>query len=173
VSEPVTRCALHPDRPAPFAEGEGRYCERCRAGIEAARRSAPPGNAALRCSALYLGGDSWRPIAAPGAAHWLGHELDVRVSPGRPACAAGRAARVLELVGTRRELVRELPIAGDLWVDLDGEGCGVVQSVRRAEEGVEIAIRGGLASRTLLGALDFYRDCGGRGRFHRSLALRA
>lgn len=171
MSAPVTQCCLHPDRPAVFSEGDRRYCDRCRAGIEAAWRAAPPGNA-FRCAALYTGGDSWRPIAAPGAAHWLGHELGIGVAPGRPACAAGRAARVQELLSGCRELVRELPIAGDLWVDLDGEGCGVVTVARRDENGVEISIRGGLTTRPQLGMLDFYRDCSGRGRFHRSIALR-
>lgn len=163
---------MHRDRPGVFSEGERRYCERCRAGIEAALRAAPPGNASLRCSAFYAGGDSWRPIAAPGAAHWLGHELGIRVPPGRPACAAGRAARVPELLSGYRELVRELPSAGDVWVDLDGEGCGLVKSARRDENGVEISIQGGLVHRPQLGLLDFYRDCSGRGRFHRSLGVR-
>jgi hypothetical protein len=172
VSAPVTRCCLHADRPGVASEGDRRYCERCRGGIEAARRAGTPGVASLGCAALYTGGDSWRPIQAPGAAHWLGHELRISVPPGRPACAAGRAARVSELLSGYRELVRELPGAGDLWVDLDGEGCGVVVLARRAAEGVEIAIRGGLVARPQLGMLDFYRDCSGRGRFHRSLALR-
>jgi len=172
VSAPVTQCSLHADRPGVWSEGARRYCERCRAGIEAALRAATPGAAALRCAAIFTGGDSWRPVPVPGAAHWLGHELRISIAPGRPGCAAGFAARLSEVLAGYRELGRELPQAGDLWVDLDGEGCGIVVSSRREGAGADISVRGALVAKPALSVLDFYRDCGGRGHFHRSRSVR-
>jgi hypothetical protein len=86
----------------------------------------------------------------------------------RPACAAGFALELSDLLATRRELERTLPQPRDLWVDLDGRDCGLVTEVRRGE-GAELAlsVRGLLAAGGRLETVDFYRDLHGRGRFFR------
>ena len=119
------------------------------------------------CFALPAGTDDWRPLARGAAAHWLAHEL-ARLAPlGRPACAAGFAVERADLLLGRRP-VEGPPRAGDLWLDLDPEGCGVVASVRPdAARGLSIAIRRlhRLPARSEL--RDFYLDFAGRGRFFR------
>ena len=70
-------------------------------------------------------------------------------------------------MGSRRP-VTGAPRAGDLWVDLDAEGCGVVASVRPdPDRGFAIAIRHlhPLSARTATG--DFYLQFAARGGFFR------
>ena len=119
------------------------------------------------CFAAPAGDADWRPLARGAAAHWLAHELGQWAPLGRPACAAGFAIERGDLLHGRRPAVGP-PRAGDLWLDLDAEGCGVVASVRAHEaRGIAIAIRHlhPLPARPEL--RDFYLDLAGRGRFFR------
>ena len=119
------------------------------------------------CFASPVGGDAWRALASGAPAHWLAHELGVRAPIGRPACAAGFAIERRDLVGRRRPIA-SAPRRGDLWVDLDDEGCGVVAGVSAdSSRGLSIAIRHlhPLPARAALG--DFYLQMNGRGSFFR------
>ena len=112
-------------------------------------------------------GEGWRPLTTGAAAHWLAHELGVRAPHGRPACAAGFALERDDLIGSRQP-VRGPPRAGDLWLDLDPERCGVVASVRPdPDRGFAIAIRHlhPLPARPATG--DFYLQFAARGQFFR------
>lgn len=131
-------------------------------------RAVPPAVLHRECCATALGAPAWRTLAGSGAAHWLAHELKLRPLPPHARCAAGFAVRPAALLVGRRELVRELPRAGDLWLDLDDDGCGLVVVARRGEgEEVEISIRGPVDATRGVAARDFYRDLSGRGRFFR------
>jgi hypothetical protein len=63
--------------------------------------------------------------------------------------------------------VAPTPLAtGDLWVDLDGRGCGVVVGVDR-REGLRVLIRHLDARRGNVSVSEFYEVFEGRGGFHR------
>ena len=160
-------CALHPARPAARTLGARSYCADCLRGLETACRGVPPLVQPRECFATVRGTGFAPPPGSP-CAHWLAHELSSSARPGRPGCAAGFALDLADLLLTRRELERTLPQPRDLWVDLDGQGCGIVTEVRR-EEGGEIAlsVRGLLGPGGRLDTVDFYRDLHGRGRFFR------
>ena len=115
-----------------------------------------------------MGDDRWLALESGAAAHWLAHELRAIASPGRPACAAGFAIERADLLATRRELGREPPRAGDLWADLDAEGCGIVVNSRRDESaGIAITVRHLHPLPAREESADFYLQLGGRGRFFR------
>ncbi|MEX2208194.1 MAG: hypothetical protein WEF50_18370 [Myxococcota bacterium] len=161
-------CRLHRDRRAAGAIGSCAYCAACLQEIAAALRGVLPGVVPRECAATALGSAGWRGLAGSGAAHWLAHERKLRPLPPLARCAAGFAVRRADLLVGRRELVRELPRPGDLWLDLDEEGCGVVVSSRRGEDTeVELSIRAPIGGSLLAAVHDFYRDLSGRGRFFR------
>jgi hypothetical protein len=161
-------CLLHRDRRAEGAIGSCAYCAACLQEIANALRGVLPGIVPRECAATALGGAGWRALVGSGAAHWLAHELKVRPLPPLARCAAGFAVRRADLLVGRRELVRELPQSGDLWLDLDDDGCGVVVTSRRAEgAAVEVSIRAPLTGSLYASVHDFYRDLSGRGRFFR------
>ncbi len=161
-------CLLHGDRPAAGAIGACAYCASCLEAIEVAVRGLPLGLAPRECCAAALPGGGWRALASWAGAHWLAHELGVRSLPAQARCAAGFAVRRADLLLGRRELVRELPRHRDLWIDLDDQGCGLVESARRSESSeVEIAIRALIDPARGAATCDFYRDLSGRGRFFR------
>ena len=161
-------CLLHRDRPAASAIGGCSYCASCRQEIAAVAGRSAHTVTPRDCFAAALPGGGWRALAGSGAAHWVAHELGIRSASAQSGCAAGFAVRRAELLLGRREIVRELPLPRDLWVDLYDEGCGlVVAAGRSASNEVLISIRGLVDARGLTGALDFYRDLHGRGRFFR------
>jgi hypothetical protein len=161
-------CTLHRDRRAAGAIAASPYCSGCLQEIAVALRGVLPRVVPRECAAVAHGSAGWRPLTGSGAAHWLAHELGLRPLPPHARCAAGFGVRRADLLVGRRELVRELPRAGDLWLDLDEEGCGVVVHARGGEgEPVEISIRAPLDAALGAGARDFYRDLSGRGRFFR------
>jgi len=120
------------------------------------------------CFARWLGEERWHALDAGAAAHWLAHELRIHPAAGRPSCAAGFAIDRADVLAGRRELGGEPPRAGDLWADLDAEGCGVVQTARReGERGIAIAIRRLRLLPARPESADFYLELGGKGRFFR------
>lgn len=161
-------CLLHRDRRAERALGSCAYCVDCLQQIAVALRGVLPGVLPRECAAIALGPAGWRALAGSGAAHWLAHELKLRPLPPLARCAAGFAVRRSDLLTGRRELVRELPRPGDLWLDLDDEGCGLVVAARRGEGAeVELSIRAPVDGLLGVAVRDFYRDLSGRGRFFR------
>ena len=161
-------CLLHGDRRAAGAIGTCVYCASCLQEIAAAVRGLPLGLAPRDCFAAALPGGGWRAVTGSGAAHWLAHELGIRSVQAQTRCAAGFAVRRADLLLGRRELVRELPRQRDLWIDLDDQGCGLVESARRNDSSeVEISIRGLVDPARGASVCDFYRDLSGRGRFFR------
>ncbi len=161
-------CLIHRERRAGGAHGACAYCASCLAEIAAAVRSVPPSVLPRECAATALERAGWRALHGTGAAHWLAHELGLRPLPPVARCAAGFAVRRSDLLLGRRELERELPRPGDLWLDLDEEGCGRVLSARRGEgDEVEISIQARIQGGLAAAARDFYRDLSGRGRFFR------
>jgi len=161
-------CLLHSDRRADGAIGSCSYCASCRQEIAAAVRAVPPGVTPRECFAVALPGAGWRAPPGSGAAHWLAHELSAHPVHPHTRCAAGFAVRRADLLFGRRELIRELPRARDLWVDLDDELCGLVVKSASSESGdVEISIRGLLNVSGGAAVCDFYRDLHARGRFFR------
>lgn len=162
-------CLLHRDRRAEGAIGACAYCASCLQAIATALSGVRPGTMPRECAATALGESAaWRALAGSGAAHWLAHELKLRPLPPLPRCAAGFAVRRSDLLVGRRELVRELPRPGDLWFDLDEEGCGVVATSERREDAqIAISIRAPLVGSLHPSVHDFYGDLAGRGRFFR------
>jgi len=160
-------CARHPDRSAAEALGARAYCAACRDARELAVRAIAVSALPSACFAAPVGEADWRPLASGAAAHWLGHELGAPAPPGRPACAAGLAVERGDLLLGRRPATGS-PRAGDLWIDLDAEGCGLVASVRPHDaRGIAIAIRHLHRLPARVETRDFYLDFAGRGRFFR------
>ncbi|HTO69756.1 MAG TPA: hypothetical protein VMR31_07835 [Myxococcota bacterium] len=72
------------------------------------------------------------------------------------------------MVAARKEVKGAPPRAGDLWLDLDPEGCGIVVISRPDEaRGFAILIRHLQALPAREVHSDFYLELGGRGRFFR------
>ena len=161
-------CAHHAERPAAEVLGARAYCAACREARLGATRALGSRAQPSECFARWLGDERWLALESGAAAHWLAHELGLRPPAGRPSCAAGFAIDRADVLAGRRELVGEAPRAGDLWVDLDAEGCGIVQSAQReGERGIAIAIRHLRAFPARPERADFYLQLGGRGRFFR------
>lgn len=161
-------CTNHPDRPAVERLGSRRYCAACRDSRLQVTRLLVMRAQPSECFASYAGAERWLPLTRGAPAHWLAHQLGAGARPGRPACAAGYALERAELLAGRKAVQGEAPRAGDLWVDLDAEGCGLVVSCQRHEtRGFSIAVRylEPLSARESL--VDFYLQLAARGRFFR------
>jgi hypothetical protein len=161
-------CANHPDRPAVERLGFQSYCAACRDALAAVTRSPALRALPRECFASYGGAERWLPLARGAPAHWLAHELGVRAQLGRAGCAAGHSLDRADLLAGRREVRGEPPRRGDLWVDLDAEGCGLVVAVQHAEtRGFAISIRHLEPVSARDRVADFYAQLTARGRFFR------
>jgi hypothetical protein len=147
--------------------GHHGYCARC---SESLRRSSlglqlaalPSG-----CFARYAGSERWIAIRGGEAAHWLAHELGVRGATRDTSCAAGFALARSDVIAKRQGL-HALPVPGDLWVDLDSEGCGRVTRVQSDPvTGPRIWIRHLRSAPARVCEDDFYAHFSGRGGFFR------
>jgi hypothetical protein len=164
----ASHCAIHRERPAVETLGARSYCAECRdARLGATQRlelRAIPSD----CFASHLGAGRWLAFQRGAPAHWLAHQLGVRARPERPACAAGFAVERADLLAGRSRVSGEPPRAGDLWVDLDAEGCGLVcRSQRDETRGFAISIRHLCATPARELHSDFYLDLAARGTFFR------
>jgi len=161
-------CANHSDRQAVARLGFQNFCAACRAALAEITQRGPPRSLPRECFASYAGSERWLPLARGAPAHWLAHELGARARPGRPACAAGHVLEREDLLAGRKEVRGEPPRHGDLWVDLDAEGCGVVVGVRQGEtRGFAISIRHLEPTSARDRVADFYAQLTARGRFFR------
>ncbi|HXX48903.1 MAG TPA: hypothetical protein VEN47_11770 [Myxococcota bacterium] len=161
-------CAHHPERAAVEELGSRAYCAACRDALARATRALETRARPGECFARWLGQERWHALDSGAAAHWLAHELRIRPAAGRPTCAAGFAIERTDVLVGRRELGGDAPRAGDLWLDLDAEGCGIVETARReGERGIAIAIRRLRLLPARPETADFYLQLGGKGRFFR------
>lgn len=119
------------------------------------------------CFARFAGGDRWIALEHGGAIHWLAHKLGLRAPAGGPCCAAGLALQADALLGAHRPFSGP-PRPGDLWLDLDGASCGLIESVAAdPQRGLAISIRRLRSTPARVCVEDFHFQLHGRGRFLR------
>ncbi len=168
VGEPGRNaCANHPGRSCVEQFGKLALCEECRRGRLEATRGPHAAAAHAACAVWRAADGRWTPLRERAPAHWLAHELRIKAPAGAASCAFGHPLEVEDLLLQRRRVVAPTPLAtGDLWVDLDGRGCGVVVGVDR-RDGLRVLIRHLDARRGNVSVSEFYEVFEGRGGFHR------
>jgi len=164
----TARCAHHPEKAGVERLGARVYCASCRDARALATRGLELRAQPSTCFATYAGSGRWLALLHGAPAHWLAHQLGTRAAAARPGCAAGFAVERGDVLAGRHVLHGEPPRAGDLWVDNDAEGCGIVVRAQRHEtRGFSISIRHLQPLPARESSDDFYLQLGGRGRFFR------
>ncbi len=160
-------CAYHPGRAPVERFGELPLCDECRVGRTQAARSFAPAFPYAECCVARAPNGAWSPLVDRAPAHWLAHELRAKARPGGAACAFGHPIDLDDLLRTRRPIEPPTPLcAGDLWIDLDGNRCGLVTGVDR-RDGLRVQIRHLDPEQGCARVVDFYEAFDGRGEFHR------
>jgi hypothetical protein len=162
-------CAHHPSCESVEDYGGRPYCDECRHQRTEAARYVDLSTTPRECFVARSRSGHWSALREGGAAHWVAHELSAKAPPAAPACLLGYPLRVDDLLRNRREVSAGMRIGrGDIWVDLDGSHCGLVDGVRHhPEKGLQITIRHASRERGVVATDDFHTHFMGRGAFYR------
>lgn len=130
------RCTHHPGLQAAVVVAGRSYCRRCEAAQAEAARVVDGHVQPKPCFIWYQGGYDWRPIPGTGCAHWVAHEIGLRVGPAHRRCLLGHTFRVTDLVEGLSEVKRmENVVVGDVFVNPWKSHCGLVRRIDRSLDG--------------------------------------
>ncbi len=80
-------------------------------------------------------GAIWRAIPGTGCAHWVAHQLNIRI--GNATCNDGYSIRVSDVIYGRTEVQMQYCRAGDIWTNSELTHCGIVRQVANGKALVE------------------------------------
>ena len=122
----MPKCIFHPGRDS-VVEINGRtYCAPCQQGIFAARVRVPQHVDPKDCFVTYASNNNWAPISGTGCAHWVAHQLNVRVNGSNGGCLSGFIYRVRTLVANRTPLSLADVQVNDIYVTPKMDHAGLV-----------------------------------------------
>ena len=167
----MAKCTFHPGRNSVTVICGNSYCDKCRDGIEAARAQVDSHVQPKDCFVWYKSKDNWQPIIGTGCAHWVAHELNIRVGTSDDRCLCGFTYRVKVLVRSRTQVqdVADVKV-NDIWASptLDHTGLVIrVTAAAKAGDPPTITIRHDSSRQHKVADNDFATFFKGRGSFYR------
>jgi len=108
------KCCQHPGRESKQEIYGKHYCDKCVAGIDAARNSVDIHVQPKECFIWYQSSDNWQPIFGTGCAHWVAHQLDIHSGGQLQRCLAGFTYKIPELITGKQLVVNTLTKIGKL-----------------------------------------------------------
>jgi hypothetical protein len=125
----MAKCALHPGREAVATVFKVSYCEKCKAGIEAAVKKVDKHVEPKACFVWYAANDDWQPITGTGCAHWVAHEKGTRKGGAGEQCLAGFTFRVKTLLSGMSAVPLDKVKVGDHYASPSKDHTGLVIKV--------------------------------------------
>jgi hypothetical protein len=161
----MATCTYHPARSAAGSKFGRNLCQQCLNGMAGAVALVETHIVPKECFVRYRDADYWAPITGPGSAHWLAHQLDVKVGDVCPAGSSLRISDLSQLLST--EIRRARVQVGDVWIGAKLEHCGLVTSVTLQGNRNRITVRHDSSVHSGVCENDFDDYFGGTGTFRR------
>lgn len=125
-------CVIHPAAVQAIVIGGRPYCARCQTGIRAAVATLDAHVTPPDCFVWYANARAgWTPIAGTGCAHYVSHQLNIRVGAAAVQCLEGFTFTVNVMLGGRRRVTGGLAAVqvGNIWVNPQRTHTGQVSRI--------------------------------------------
>src|SRR5256885_16011831 len=125
-------CEIHPNATTAIVVGGRRFCASCQTGMQRAASQLDGHVTPRDCFVWYKNShDGWQPIEGTGCAHYVSHQLNIRVGGPGQRCLAGFTYRVPDALVSKTQVTGGLAAVqgNDNWVNTSRRPIGIVTSI--------------------------------------------